>query len=71
MPNKSKIKIDKQKTCVIIGYKIEKEELQMKHTSKRNFVAKNMNTFNKPATHVDRKRKIKSGEVKHKKGFIT
>lgn len=34
---------------------------------KRNFVAKHMNDFNKAATHVDRKKKLKSGEVKHKR----
>lgn len=37
----------------------------MKH--KRNFVAKN--NFNRAAVYADRKRKMKSGEVKHKKNL--
>lgn len=31
-----------------------------------NFVAKHMNTFNKAATHVDRKKESKNGKTKHK-----
>ena len=33
---------------------------------KRNPVAKNCNKFNKPATHVDRKKRAKKGYRKHK-----
>lgn len=32
----------------------------------KNPVAKNMNKFNKPATHKDKKKAMKKGEVKHK-----
>lgn len=32
-----------------------------------NLVAKHCNEFNKPATHVDRKKRIKSGYKKHNK----
>ncbi|UYE98476.1 hypothetical protein XbC2_47 [Xanthomonas phage XbC2] len=32
----------------------------------QNFVAKHMNTFNKAATHVDRKKDSKNGKIKHK-----
>jgi hypothetical protein len=32
----------------------------------RNPVAKNLNRFNKPATHKDRKKADKRGERKHK-----
>lgn len=31
-----------------------------------NLVAKHMEDFNRPATHVDRKKKMKSGYSKHK-----
>ena len=31
-----------------------------------NPVAKNMEKFNRPATHVDRKKRSKSGYTKHK-----
>lgn len=34
--------------------------------SVNNFVAKHMNTFNKPVTHVDRKVKLNNGYRKHK-----
>mgnify|MGYP003625042939 FL=1 len=33
---------------------------------KSNPVAKNINTFNKPATHKDRKQAAKRGYAKHK-----
>lgn len=32
----------------------------------QNFVHKYMETFNKPQTHVDRKKEDKNGKVKHK-----
>ena len=32
-----------------------------------NLCAKHMNTFNKPQTHVDKKKASKDGYVKHKK----
>ncbi len=35
-----------------------------------NFVQKHMNEFNKPQTHVDRKKEMKNGKVKHKSRFI-
>lgn len=35
--------------------------------STNNFVAKHINEFNKPATHVDRKKEAKKGKNKHKK----
>jgi hypothetical protein len=31
-----------------------------------DFVAKHMNTFNKAATHIDRKKESKKGNTKHK-----
>lgn len=33
----------------------------------KNPVAKNLNRFNRPATHRDRKKSDKAGEEKHKK----
>lgn len=33
---------------------------------KGNPVAKNINKFNKPATHIDRKKAMKKGHCKHK-----
>lgn len=35
-----------------------------------NLVAKHMETFNRPATHVDRKKAFKNGKTKHKKAYI-
>lgn len=35
----------------------------------RNPVAKNLNRFNKPATHKDRKQAAKRGERKHKRKY--
>ncbi len=35
--------------------------------NKSNPVAKNLNKFNKPATHKDRKKAASRGYVKHKK----
>lgn len=32
----------------------------------QNFVHKHMETFNRPATHVDRKKEMKKGKTKHK-----
>ena len=32
-----------------------------------NFVAKHCNEYNKPATHIDRKKQKKKGHEKHKK----
>jgi hypothetical protein len=37
--------------------------------AEKNPVAKNLNKFNRPSTHKDRKKGEKSGDVKHKKGF--
>ena len=37
-----------------------------KKPSLNNLVAKHMEEFNRPATHVDRKRNMKSGYSKHK-----
>lgn len=37
-----------------------------KKLSLNNLVAKHMEEFNRPATHVDRKRNMKSGYSKHK-----
>jgi hypothetical protein len=37
---------------------------------KSNPVAKNLNKYNKPATHTDRKKAMKKGEVKHKKSIL-
>ena len=36
----------------------------------KNPVAKNLNKYNKPATHRDRKKSQKGGYVKHKRGKI-
>lgn len=37
-----------------------------------NFVAKHMEEFNRPATHVDRKKEMKKGNTKHKgRGYDT
>jgi len=33
---------------------------------RKNPVAKNLNKFNKPTTHADRKKKLARGYVKHK-----
>lgn len=33
----------------------------------RNFVAKHAATYNKAATHIDRKKAAKAGKMKHKK----
>ena len=38
----------------------------MKNVTKKNPVAKNLNKFNKPATHVDRKKRDARGYRKHK-----
>ena len=35
----------------------------------RNFVAKNMNTFNRPAAHKDKKYLEKKGQRKHSKNL--
>lgn len=35
-----------------------------------NLVAKHMETFNRPATHIDRKKAVKNGKVKHKKTYF-
>lgn len=35
-----------------------------------NLVAKHMETFNRPATHVDRKKAFKNGKTKHKKTYF-
>jgi len=35
-----------------------------------NPVAKNLNKFNKPRTHIDKKKDIKRGVVKHKKNTV-
>ena len=35
----------------------------------RNFVAKNMNTFNRPTTHKDKKYLEKNGKEKHSKNL--
>lgn len=32
----------------------------------QNFVHKHMETFNKPQTHIDRKKELKKGSTKHK-----
>lgn len=46
----------------------ERSTAQPLAASKRpgNPVAKNLNKFNKPATHTDKKKQLKRGEVKHK-----
>lgn len=38
-----------------------------KKRRERNPVAKNMNTYNKPQTHKDKKKMLKKGVTKHKK----
>lgn len=38
---------------------------------KKNPVAKNMEKFNRPQTHTDRKKAMKAGELKHKKSYTT
>ena len=44
------------------------QETEMKR--RKNPVAKNLNKVNKPTTHADRKKKLASGYVKHKKEEI-
>jgi len=41
----------------------------MSKRRKTNPVAKNLNQFNKPATHVDTKKRALKGYRKHKGGF--
>lgn len=40
-----------------------------KKTKTRNFVAKHMNTFNKPKTEVDKKKRERLGYTKHKHDY--
>ena len=40
-----------------------------KKSKKTNPVAKNMEKFNRPATHVDRKKRERDGYQKHKGGL--
>lgn len=37
-----------------------------KKNKEQNFVHKHMEEFNRPATHVDRKKESKNGKTKHK-----
>ena len=46
--------------------KLKTKELQKMN----NLVAKHMKTFNRPATHVDRKKSFKNGKTKHKKTYF-
>ena len=50
------------------GTKKYKKHMAAMHAEAKdgNPVAKNMNKFNKPATHKDKKKAMKKGEVKHK-----
>ena len=45
---------------------VSSSKVPMKKYAKKNPVAKNLNKFNKPATHVDRKKRDARGYRKHK-----
>ena len=47
----------------------DSKEINEMNIPKNNLCAKHMNTFNKPATHADRKYNEKNGKRKHKKDF--
>ena len=42
--------------------------MRKKKSKAKNPVAKHMETFNRPQTHVDRKKEYKKGKSKHKAG---
>lgn len=49
---------------------VEQKNIDAKLEAQGRFnpVAKNINKFNKPATHRDRKKDMKAGKEKHKRG---